>query len=128
MPKQKHLIEIYYDYNIYIVSTPNPFFIAEKDNPALGATLVQNSLDDLKNVIEANIQLLKKLKINTKQITPNQIIQNVSSRVKADRGHSVYNIKIVLTSVCNLEPCVEEYGMNKNISKIRHHNRCQKAR
>ena len=99
MPKQKHLIEIYYDYNIYIVSTPNPFFIAEKDNPALGATLVQNSLDDLKNVIDANIQLLKKLKINTKQITPNQIIQNVSSRVKADRGHTVYNIKILLTSV-----------------------------
>ncbi len=128
MPKQKHLIEIYYDYNIFIVSTPNPFFIAEKDNPALGATLVQNSLDDLKNVIDANIQLLKKLKINTKQITPNEIVQNTSGMLKANRGHSVQNITIVLTSVCNLEPCVEEYGMNKNISKIRHHNRCQKAR
>jgi hypothetical protein len=128
MPKQKHLIEIYYDYNIFIVSTPNPFFIAEKDNPALGGTIVEDSLYDLRDAIDANIKLLKKLKINTKQITPNQIIQNISSRVKADRGHSVYNIKIVLTSVCNLEPCVEEYGMNKNISKIRHHNRCQKAR
>lgn len=76
MQKQKHLIEIYNDYNIFIVSTPNPLFIAEKDNPALGATLVQNSLDDLKNVIDANIKLLKKLKINTKQITPNKIVQN----------------------------------------------------
>lgn len=128
MPKQKHLIEIYYDYNIFIVSTPNPFFIAEKDNPALGATLVQNSLDDLKNVIDANIQLLKKLKINTKQITPNEIVQNTSGMLKANRGHSVQNITIVLTSVHDRESYSEACEMNKKFSNVRHYNRCQKAR
>lgn len=128
MPKQKHLIEIYCDYNIYIVSTTPPFFIAEKDNPALGGTVVEDSLYDLKNAIDVNINLLKELKINTKPINPNQIIQNTSSRVKADRGHSVQDITIVLTSVCDFEPCIEEYEMNKNTSKSRRHNRRKKTR
>lgn len=128
MPKQKHLIEIYCDYNIYIVSTATPFFIAEKDNPALGGTVVEDSLYDLKNAIDANINLLKKLKINTKQITPNKIVQNTSGVLKADRGHSVQNITIVLTSVCDFESCIEEYEMNKNASKIRSHNRRKKTR
>lgn len=128
MQKQKHLIEIYNDYNIFIVSAATPFFIAEKDNPALGATLVQNSLDDLKNVIDANIQLLKKLKINTKQITPNKIVQNTSGVLKADRGHSVQNITIVLIPVYDRESYSEACEMNKNFSNIRHYNRYQKTR
>lgn len=128
MQKQKHLIEIYNDYNIFIVSTTPPFFIAEKDNLALGGTIVEDYLYDLKNAIDANIKLLKKLKINTKQITPNKIVQNTSSRVKADCGHSVQNITIVLIPVYDRESYSEACEMNKKISNIRHYNRCQKIR
>ena len=75
-----------------------------------------------------NIKLLKKLKINTKQITPNKIVQNTSSRVKADCGHSVQNITIVLIPVYDRESYSEACEMNKKISNIRHYNRCQKTR
>ena len=113
MQKQKHLIEIYNDYNIFIVSTTPPFFIAEKDNLALGGTIVEDYLYDLKNAIDANIKLLKKLKINTKQITPNKIVQNIT---------------IVLIPVYDRESYSEACEMNKKISNIRHYNRCQKTR
>lgn len=128
MQKQKHLIEIYNDYNIFIVSTATPFFIAEKDNPALGGTIVEDYLYDLKNAIDANIKLLKKLKINTKQITPNKIVQNTSGMLKANRGHSVQNITIVLIPVYDRELYSEACEMNKKFSNVRHYNRYQKTR
>ena len=40
--------------------------------------MVEDSLYDLKNAIDANIKLLKNLKINTKPIRPNEIVQNTS--------------------------------------------------
>ena len=52
MPVKKHAVEIYKNYTIYVVAGISPtMFIAEKSDPSKGATLVGDSLEELKSSI-----------------------------------------------------------------------------
>ena len=99
MGMKKHFIEIYKYYKIYIVSgIKTALFIAEKNDPAKGATLVADTLAELKRNIDKNSEYALSIRINIREGNEcNKIIQKVDTNIKL-HGIKYKSISVVVNS------------------------------
>ena len=108
MPMNKHPVETYQGYTIFIISGIRPtMFTAEKPDPTKGITITDDSLDAVKKKIDETLSLAVEFRINTwTGPVVNQTFQNPKIRVKSCRGRcdgigviieSPYNLEVVIT-------------------------------
>lgn len=127
MPTRKHVIEVYKNYTIYIVSGIQPtMFIAEKADPSKGATLVDDDLDKLKSNIDKTLDYALSVRINIWDgPLQSQTIQNPTANIKSVNG-LLDGFAIVIESNYDLDVVIE-MAENCKLRKSKKHKRNRSA-
>ncbi len=127
MPIRKHVIEVYKNYTIYIVSGIQPtMFIAEKADPSKGATLADDDLDKLKSNIDKTLDYALSVRINIWDgPLQSQTIQNPTTNIKSVNG-LLNGFAIVIESNYDLDVVIE-MAENCKLRKSKKHKRNRSA-
>ncbi|MBQ7185184.1 MAG: hypothetical protein IJR92_00025 [Alphaproteobacteria bacterium] len=127
MPIKKHVIEVYKNYKIYIVSGIQPtMFIAEKADPSKGATLVDDDLDKLKSDIDKTLDYALSVRINIWDgPLQSQTFQNPTTNIKSVNGF-LNGFAIVIESNYDLDVVIE-MAENCKLRKSKKHKRNRSA-
>lgn len=88
MPIKKHLVEVYKNYNVYAVSGMKPtLFVAEKEDPSKGSTLVNENIDCLKKDVDKMLDFASKMHISTYSGPErSEIVQNTKATTRSASG------------------------------------------
>lgn len=127
MPVKKHAVEIYKNYTIYVVAGISPtMFIAEKSDPSKGATLVGDSLEELKSDIDKTLDYALSVHINIWDgPLQSQTFQNPTTNIKSVNGF-LNGFAIVIESNYDLDVVIE-MAENCKLRKSKKHRRNRSA-
>lgn len=105
MPMNKHPVETYQGYTIFIISGIRPtMFTAEKSDPTKGITITDDSLDAVRAKIDETLGMAVKFRINTwTGPVVNQTFQNPKVRIKCGCEHNPNGLAIIVESPYDLD-------------------------
>ena len=102
MPISKILVEFYRDYSLFLVGgTETPIYIAEKEDPSKGITVVHEDLEVVKQVVDNVLAEAKAKKINVSSGNPerSEIIQKRLAIITSNHGMKISSYGAVI--VCS---------------------------
>lgn len=107
---QKHLVERYHNYEIYII-TPN-LFNAEKKDPSKGVTVCGDTLEECKQNIDKVLERAKFFKVNIYDGPAiDMVVQNPHLRVQSVYGGIEDRVSIVVKGNYDFDVLFETYEM-----------------
>ena len=131
-PIQKHPIETYKHYTIYIISGMTPtWFLAEKKDATKGPTMSADDLDELKMNIDKTLKYMASIHISSYEGPDNsQVLQNPKTRIRSTAGEfdgfaimieSDYDIDVIVETVENapVRPSKKHHKQPKKTHLIR---------
>jgi hypothetical protein len=125
---QKHPIETYKHYTIYIISGIFPaLFTAEKADPTKGATVSAESLDVLKAKIDDVLDFATQIHINTYEGPDNsKVLQNTKTRIQSTAGDFNSGLAVMIEADYDLDVIIQILE-KKPIRHSKKHSKTRKS-
>ena len=121
MPIKKHLVEVYRNYNIHALSGITPtMFVAEKDDPTKGTTLVNENITALKMGVDNILDLASRLRINVWEGPEKYDIVQKSDVFAKSAGGNFVDVIIIVTPDYDFDDLNKKFD-NKAIRNSKKH-------